>query len=306
MSELGQVRRQGRLHGLEVELEDGENGNLAPQFALRLDDVLVPFAELLGQGVRLTFVPPLACIACDKVVRKLYAGGHCYDCFTTLARCDLCVVSPERCHYDAGTCREPSWGESFCMQPHAVYLANSSGPKIGLTRSGRERRRWIDQGATEALVIARAPSRRAAGVVEAHFKRHLNDRTDWRKLVSGGVKRTDLPELAGMLREQLPEFASLSAANVPSAELGACVWEDAVTPLRISYPVLSYSPPQRLSVNAEHLEICDNVQGVVGQYLLMSTGAFNLADHRGAAIDVTVGAPFAPEAISNNEQMSLF
>ncbi len=306
MSEPDRARWQGRLGGLAIELDDDHAHALTPHFALLLDDVAVPFADLLGKGMRLTFVPPLACIACDKKVRKLYAGGHCYDCFTTLARCDLCVVSPERCHYDAGTCREPAWGESFCMQPHAVYLANSSGPKIGLTRHGRERRRWIDQGASEALVIARAPSRRAAGVIEAHFKRHLNDRTDWRKLVSGGVRRADLPDLAGTLRSQLPELGSLSAANVPSAELDVCVWEDADTPTQISYPLLSYSPPERLVVNAEHPEICDNVQGLVGQYLLMSTGAFNLADHRGATIDVAVGAPFEPAAISNNEQMSLF
>jgi hypothetical protein len=31
---------------------------------------------------------------------------------TKLAQCDLCIMSPERCHYDAGTCREPGGASS--------------------------------------------------------------------------------------------------------------------------------------------------------------------------------------------------
>ena len=47
---------------------------------------------------------------------------------------DLCIVKPQLCHYHKGICREPQWGEQNCMQPHIVYLANSSGVKVGITK----------------------------------------------------------------------------------------------------------------------------------------------------------------------------
>ena len=34
------------------------------------------------------------------------------------------------------------------MQPHLVYLANSSGPKVGITTADGALTRWLDQGAS--------------------------------------------------------------------------------------------------------------------------------------------------------------
>ena len=70
-----------------------------------------------------------------------------------LAACDICILKPELCHYKNGTCREPAWGEEHCLKPHYIYLANSSGLKVGITRKVNVPYRWIDQGATEALPI---------------------------------------------------------------------------------------------------------------------------------------------------------
>ena len=60
-----------------------------------------------------------------------------------LARCDLCILRPELCHYHKGTCREPSWGENNCLSPHIVYLANTSGVKVGITRETQIPTRWM-------------------------------------------------------------------------------------------------------------------------------------------------------------------
>ena len=43
-------------------------------------------------------------------------------------------------------CRDPKWGEENCMIDHTVYLANSSGIKIGITRKYQQIHRWMDQG----------------------------------------------------------------------------------------------------------------------------------------------------------------
>jgi hypothetical protein len=72
-------------------------------------------------------------------------------------------VSPEKCHYHAGTCREPEWGEAHCMIDHFVYLANTSGLKVGITRGTQVPTRWIDQGATQALPVFRVASRLDSG-----------------------------------------------------------------------------------------------------------------------------------------------
>ena len=97
---------------------------------------LVPLNPLIGEGLRIDYSGEIRCIHCDRKTSKSFNQGYCYPCFTRLAQCDSCIVSPEKCHYHAGTCREPEWGESFCMQPHLVYLAKSTGPKVGITRRG--------------------------------------------------------------------------------------------------------------------------------------------------------------------------
>lgn len=192
------------------------------------------------------------------------------------------------------------------MQPHSVYLAVSSGPKVGLTRRGRELRRWVDQGASSAIVIAHTPSRRAAGIVEAHCRRFVSDRTDWRKLVSGATQSVDLVDLARILRREIPELGALQAANVDPAELSASDWQTDTSLVTLRYPVAEFSPAERLVVDAEHAELRDNLQGVVGQFLLFSRGAFNVAEHRGVGVVVEIDSAFNAVEISNNEQMSLF
>jgi hypothetical protein len=62
-------------------------------------------------------------------------------------------MKPETCHYHLGTCREPDWAQNHCFRPHIVYLANSSGVKVGITRKTQIPTRWLDQGASQALPI---------------------------------------------------------------------------------------------------------------------------------------------------------
>src|SRR3546814_10543638 len=89
-------------------------------------------------------------------------------------------MSPERCHFDAGTCRDPAWGEQFCMTDHVVYLANSSGVKVGITRATQLPTRWLDQGASQALPILRVATRQQSGFVEDLFRSQVADKTNWR------------------------------------------------------------------------------------------------------------------------------
>ena len=78
-------------------------------------------------------------------LKRVLIRGYCYPCFTKLPQCDTCIMSPEKCHYEQGTCRDPSWGEEYCFTDHYVYLANSSGVKVGITRGSQVPTRWIDR-----------------------------------------------------------------------------------------------------------------------------------------------------------------
>jgi len=187
-------------------------------------------------------------------------------------------MKPETCHYDAGTCREPEWGESFCMQDHIVYLANSSGVKVGITRVNQMPTRWIDQGAIQALPIFRVKTRYQSGLVEVMFKSHVSDRTDWRKMLKGFNEPVDLiakrDELLTLCQDEL---------SVLQQRFG----EQAITPLlddqalEITYPVQSY-PEKVKSHNFDKTpEISGVLQGIKGQYLLLDTGVLNIRKFSG-------------------------
>ena len=90
--------------------------------------------ELLGIKISLKFSGEIRCVDCGKLTKKSFNGGSCYKCFISLASNDLCILKPTLCHYENGTCREPDWGKSNCFKKHIVYLANSTGIKVGITK----------------------------------------------------------------------------------------------------------------------------------------------------------------------------
>lgn len=137
MSELIDV--VGRLRKMPVEA--GE----PVAYSIAVGDTRIPLNDLIGRPLRLDFDGVIRCIHCDRKTNKSFNQGFCYPCFRKLAACDSCIMSPEKCHYHLGTCREPEWGETHCMVEHVVYLANSSGLKVGITRASQVPTRWIDQ-----------------------------------------------------------------------------------------------------------------------------------------------------------------
>lgn len=100
-------------------------------YQLPIGEARVDMNAAIGKQIRLKFDGEIHCVACGRLTKKSFNQGHCYPCFRALASCDMCIMKPETCHFALGTCREPEWALSHCMQPHYVYLANSSGIKVG-------------------------------------------------------------------------------------------------------------------------------------------------------------------------------
>ena len=269
-------------------------------FSLRLrmttssapDQQALDLNDLLGHFLDIEYLGSISCSYCGRLSKKSYAQGYCFPCFRKLARCDLCVMSPDRCHYAAGTCREPEWGESFCMQPHLVYLANSSGPKVGITRDGHQIGRWLDQGASQGLVILSAPSRHLAGLAEVALARHIPDRTDWRALLRQDAATIDLLALRQRLRGLVLDLPQ------------AVTWLDGAEPETLSYPVLSYPQALKRFRLERELRVSGRLLGIKGQFLLFENGVLNVRQHTSFHVRVRWGdAPFEPDT---DDQMELF
>jgi hypothetical protein len=236
--------------------------------------------------ITIEYLGEINCINCARKTAKSFNQGYCFPCFRKLANCDSCIMSPERCHYYLGTCREPEWGLAHCMIDHVVYLANSSGLKVGLTRATQIPIRWIDQGATQALPIAKVSSRYQAGLLEFICKEYITDRTDWRAMLKGLPDKIDLYQARDQLYSKIKtDFLNLQEkfAELGNTKLAWCL-DEQVT--EISYPIVNY-PSKITSLNLEALtQVSGKLNGIKGQYLILDTGVINIRKYTGYKVRV--------------------
>ncbi len=258
---------RGALEKMRTQLAD------RVQYRLPLGEVEIPLNELIGHEVLLRYLGAIHCIHCGRKTSKSFNQGYCYPCFKKLPQCDSCIVSPEKCHYHEGTCRDPVWGERNCFQQHYVYLANSSGVKVGITRGSQLPTRWIDQGAIQALPVLRVASRLQSGLAERLLGEHVADRTNWRAMLKGQVDPLDLAAVrdelfarcAAGLQELEQRFGLQAIQRLPDAEQ-----------VEIHYPVLNY-PHKVATHNLDKTAVVGGVlQGIKGQYLILDTGVINI------------------------------
>jgi len=263
----------GNLRKMRTRIEAG-----LAHYEIPLGDERVPANDLLGRRVALSYSGTINCIHCHRKTKKSFNQGYCYPCFRRLAQCDSCIVKPEKCHYHAGTCREPEWGEANCMIDHIVYLANTSGLKVGITRATQVPTRWIDQGATEALPIYRVASRLDSGLVEVLFAQHVADKTAWQANLKGPGEAIDLFAQRDRLRELCAEgLAALEAER----GIGAITALDEPAPTTIAYPVLEYPVKVKSMTFDKQPEIAGTLLGIKGQYLILDSGVINIRRHAG-------------------------
>lgn len=235
------------------------------QYSLPIGNKIIDIGGLIGKKITLSFNGEIICSNCGALTKKSYSQGFCYPCCQKLASCDLCIMKPETCHHHLGTCREPSWGITHCFAPHIVYLANSSGIKVGITHKSNTPNRWIDQGAIAALPILEVDTRLKSGIIEDKLKQLVADKTNWRKMLKNEVENVDLINKSGVL---------LDYVQKEILELGAKIINDKVQ--NINYPVLQY-PTKITSLNFDKTPIISGVlKGIKGQYLLLDCGVLNI------------------------------
>lgn len=270
------------LRGALAKMQSTVDSTGKVDYRLPVGEHLIDLNALLGKTIRLEYTEKIHCAYCGCAIKKSYQQGHCFLATQRLAQCDLCILKPELCHYDQGTCREPTWGEAHCLQAHYVYLANSSGVKVGITRGQNIPTRWVDQGALQALPVFQVASRWVSGLVEVTLAQLIADKTNWRKMLKNEVPLVDMIAVRDNL---LPQIAA--QINALKARLGNAAIEylPAAKPQMLFYPVQQY-PVTVKSLNFDkNPKVEGSLMGVKGQYLIFEHGVINIRKFTGYDID---------------------
>lgn len=267
---------KGTLSKLRASLND------KVQYQLAVGDELIDLNPLIGKTLTLTYTGNIFCCSCGKKTKKSYSQGHCFVCMKKLASCDMCIMKPETCHYDQGTCREPEWGERNCMVDHFVYLSNTSSLKVGITRHTQIPTRWIDQGATQGMPIFKVATRYISGLIEVEIAKHVADKTNWRNLLKGDAEPLSLQEqfatILPLVEDKIIEIRQRfgeDSIQIINAELTS-----------LSYPVEKH-PVKIVSHNFDKSpEVTGKLQGIKGQYLIFDTGVINIRKFTSYEVEV--------------------
>jgi len=229
----------------------------------------------LKKFIEIKFLDNIICINCKNNIRKSFNHGYCYYCFKKLARCDICIVKPELCHYQYGTCREKSWGQKNCLVPHIVYLSNTNDVKVGITRKSNRINRWINQGAIQAISIIEVNDRLLSGQIEVILKKYISDKTYWKKMLQNS-KIIDLKNYRDSLLKQVE--------NVLSTKINF-IKEDISF---FKYPIVrEVENVTSLNFNTEN-SIRGHLIGVKGQYLILDNGVFNVRKFSGHYCEINI------------------
>ncbi len=239
-------------------------------YFLRLSDEEVPLKDFIGKDISLAFNGQINCIACGRITSKSFAQGFCFPCMQKSPMNSECIIRPELCEAHLGKGRDAEWEKENHLVPHVVYLALSSGVKVGVTRDTQIPTRWIDQGASKALKLAEVPNRYLAGKIEVFLKDYVSDKTAWQKMLKNDIDFSkDLlsykSSMSNHLDEELKQYVSS---------------DDSLT--EIDYPVIAY-PEKVKSVSFDKESIFEGrLQGIKGQYLIMEDNrVLNVRRHSG-------------------------
>ncbi|RMH60457.1 MAG: DUF2797 domain-containing protein [Calditrichaeota bacterium] len=245
------------------------------QYTLNLNDHPVLMNNLIGQTIQIRF-SGYQCLSCGAT-RKIFRQGYCYDCFYKQPDVGEWVIRPELSKAHLGLeDRDLAYEKEAQLQPHVVYLAESGGAKVGVTRKSQIPTRWIDQGASRAVAIVETPNRYLAGITEVALKKHISDKTNWRRMLKNEQSGMDLMEIRKRLLDFVPE------------EARPYILSDTLRETHIDYPVTTW-PSRVVSLNLSKTpEYSGTLSGIRGQYLMFTDHTvFNIRSNEGTVIELT-------------------
>ena len=247
------------------------------QYFLNLSNDLINVNQVIGKRMKLKHVG-YECVSCGSD-ENIYRMGFCKKCFFESPYASETIIRPElsTAHLGIGE-RDLEVEQSIQLKPHIVYLAYTGDVKVGVTRESQIPTRWIDQGATFALCIARTENRYEAGMIEVAMKEHLADKTHWRKMLEDDYE--DDLDLADF-REKIKHYFPDDFKNFYSGE------EEIV---KLDFP---YEAPEKITSFTldKKPEFEGILRGIKGQYLSFEGGEFiNVRGHEGYVVELEITA----------------
>ncbi len=249
------------------------------QYFLHLGEERINLSNQVGQYLKLKFEGQINCINCGRLTKKSFAQGFCYPCFMNAPQNAECIIRPELCEAHLGKGRDPEWEERNHNQPHVVYMALSSGIKVGVTRETQVPYRWIDQGASKAIILAETENRYQAGQIEVDLKQYVSDKTPWQRMLKNEVAHDiDLKESKNLLLDRLSEE-----------------WQHLVSDddeiIELDYPAMRF-PNKVKSHNLDKEPILEGtLEAIKGQYLIFDGGrVINIRKYGGYYVQLEMEA----------------
>ncbi|MFS4416565.1 DUF2797 domain-containing protein [Maribacter sp. 2307ULW6-5] len=260
---------EGVLKKMRTELGDTVN------YYMVFNGDFLHLNQVLDRELNLEFLKH-ECLNCH-LDRPIFRQGFCKNCFFEIPSAGDWIMKPElsRAHLDEED-RDLAYEKKVQLQPHIVYLANSSTIKVGVTRKSQVPTRWIDQGAHEALAIVEAPNRYLAGITEVALKDHIGDKTNWRKMLTNSVVDEDLPTHRDRLMAYIPDEARDYVLREAQET-------------HIHFPVLRYPEKVRSLNLGKTPNYRGRLKGIKGQYLIFEDGTvFNVRSNEGLVVGLDI------------------
>ena len=245
------------------------------QYFLNLNQDLLHLNELFGKKLSLKHIG-YQCVNCESD-EKIYRMGFCKKCFFESPYASETIIRPELSKAHLGIEeRNLEVEKEIQLQPHIVYLAYTGDVKVGVTRENQIPTRWIDQGATFAIPIARTENRYEAGVIEVELKKHLADKTNYKKMLSAALESdVDLADF----RDKVKAYFSDESQKF---------YTDEQEITRLDYP---YEAPEKIVAFTldKSPEFSGVLRGIKGQYLCFDEGkVINIRNHEGYVVTMEV------------------
>ena len=258
---------RGRILKMKTELKS------PVQYHLPMNDQFLGMNQWIGKHIQFRFDGEIYCLDCGKRTKKSFNQGFCYPCFQSSPMSAECIIKPELCRAHLGEGRDMEWEREHHLKDHYVYLAVSSGVKVGITRDTQVPTRWIDQGASYAVPIAKTPNRYLCGMIEVSLKEYLSDRTAWQRMLKNEITHVDLIAK----REEIIKL-------VPEEYQQYLLTEEEI--LNIEYPVNEY-PTKVKSLSFDKTPVIEGrLMGIKGQYLLFEGGqVLNMRKHQAYVLE---------------------
>ncbi len=245
-------------------------------YYLKLNNNTLLVNDLIDKKINIRYQHKINCIACGAETKKSFHQGYCFSCFKTLPQTDVGILYPEKDRSHEGISRDMEWAKENMLVDHYVYLALTSNLKVGVTHAKQFQTRWIDQGASRAIRLAKTPYRKLAGDIEVFFKDYVSDKTKWQQMLLSPAPDIDLKtkkqDMTGLLPDEFKSYITVNDRI-----------EQFVYPGQYDFYKIT-----QINLDKED-EFSGKLIAIRGQYLIFENGkAFNVRKHNGYLVDFEI------------------